>query len=61
MHFAKKTIRQCHAMSYKQIMGHKYCRMMIKQDVEAKQHSKARHTSTHHKKTRHHKASHKRR
>jgi hypothetical protein len=46
VYFSKRTIRQCHAMSYKQIMAHKYCRTMMKQDLATaapKRHHAARH------------------
>jgi hypothetical protein len=48
-YFSKRTIRQCHAMSYKQIMAHRYCRTMMKQELAAQpthhaQHRKAAHS-----------------
>jgi hypothetical protein len=59
-HFSKRTIRQCHRMTYKQIMGHKYCRMMMDQDLEtAKKRKQRAHHSTKHRRTAHrHKAHH---
>jgi hypothetical protein len=30
-----RTIRQCHAMSYSQIMGHRNCRALMKQELAA--------------------------
>jgi hypothetical protein len=59
MYFSKKTIRQCHAMSYRQIMAHKYCRVMMEQDLDKAGKPKRR-ASTHHRSTRHHKARHRR-
>jgi hypothetical protein len=49
-YFSKRTIRQCRAMSYKQIMAHRYCRTMMKQELAAQpthhaQHRKAAHSS----------------
>lgn len=49
VYFSKRTIRQCHAMSYKQIMAHRYCRTMMKQELAAQpthhaQHRKAAHS-----------------
>lgn len=35
---SKRTIRQCHGMSYKQIMRHSTCRALMRQDLEAKDH-----------------------
>jgi hypothetical protein len=35
VHLSKKTIRQCHAMSYSQILGHKNCRALMKQELSA--------------------------
>lgn len=50
-YFSKRTIRQCHRMTYRQIMRHRYCRMMIRQDLgAARQHSHR----VHHRTTRHH-------
>jgi hypothetical protein len=43
MHFSSKTIRSCHAMTYRQIMRNSSCRAMIKQELAAPapKHSKA--------------------
>jgi hypothetical protein len=47
--FSKRTIRQCHAMSYSQIMSHEHCRTIMKQDLEAHSHKAAeRHSSAKH-------------
>ena len=35
MHFSAKTIRSCHAMTYRQIMRNSSCRAMIKQELAA--------------------------
>lgn len=35
MHFSAKTVRSCHAMSYRQIMRSSSCRAMIKQELAA--------------------------
>ena len=45
VHLSRKTIRQCHAMSYKQIMGHKNCRALMQQELAAAD----RHRATAHK------------
>ena len=50
VHLSRKTIRQCHAMGYRQIMRHKNCRMLMKQEIAAadKKHaSKARKAKSH--------------
>ena len=59
VHASKRTIRQCHGMSYKQIMRHSTCRALMRQDLEANEHrhthashqkrSSHRHSSTHRK------------
>ena len=51
VHLSRKTIRQCHGMSYSQIMKHSACRTLMKQDLAAaeKKHAprhKAKHTTT---------------
>jgi len=51
-HFSKKTIRQCHKMTYKEIMAHRNCRDMMTQDLD-----KAGHKKTHSKSSKHHKSS----
>jgi hypothetical protein len=35
MHFSAKTIRSCHAMTYRQIIRNSSCRTMIKQELAA--------------------------
>jgi hypothetical protein len=35
MHFSAKTVRSCHAMTYRQIMRSSSCRAMIKQELAA--------------------------
>ena len=35
VHLSKKTIRQCHGISYKQIMAHRYCRALMQQEISA--------------------------
>ena len=56
LHFSRKTIRQCHAMSYRQIMRHSSCRAMMKQELAAapKHKAKARHHSARHHRARKH-------
>ena len=53
LHFSKRTVRQCHKMTYKQIMRHSSCRALMTQDLQAAKHR------THHAAHRH-KASHRR-
>ena len=55
LHFSKKTIRQCHGMTYKQIMRHSSCRALIKQELAAPTHkartghkARSRHRSKQH-------------
>ena len=63
-YFSKRTVRQCHGMTYKQIMRHKYCRTMMEQDLAAtKRHRhQAHHRATsHHHRDRHHSSRHHRR
>ena len=36
MHFSAKTVRSCHAMTYRQIMRSSSCRAMIKQELAAR-------------------------
>ena len=52
---SKRTIRQCHQMTYKQIMGHPNCRSLMMQDLETHEHRQAskRHKTKHHE-TKHH-------
>jgi hypothetical protein len=35
MHFSAKTVRSCHAMTYRQIIRNSSCRAMIKQELAA--------------------------
>ena len=58
VHLSKRTIRQCHRMSYRQIMRHKYCRALMRQELGAAEH-RTRHTSHRHRhhSTRHHRSS----
>jgi len=44
LHFSKTTIRQCHAMTYRQIMGHSSCRALMKQELAA---APAKHRTSH--------------
>lgn len=55
VHLSHRTIRQCHAMNYRQIMRHHYCRALMKREIAAADH---RHRATkRHKATAHrHKA-----
>ena len=52
VHFSAKTVRSCHAMTYRQIMRNSSCRAMIKQELAAP----APTHRTSHKATAHHKA-----
>lgn len=54
-YFSKRTIRQCHGMTYQQIMAHKNCRTMMQQEL-ADHPSKrpAHHATTQKRKTKHH-------
>ena len=38
LHFSAKTVRSCHAMTYRQIMKSSSCRAMIKQELAAPAH-----------------------
>ena len=60
MHLSKRTIRQCHSLSYRQIMRHKYCRALMRQELEAAEH-RHRHASHRHRSTHHHSSTHHRR
>jgi hypothetical protein len=54
LHFSRKTIRQCHAMSYRQIMRHSSCRAMMMQELAAEPRHKAKaHKTRHHSKRKH--------
>ena len=62
-HFSKRTIRQCHAMTYRQIVGHRNCRLMMKQELEAhrdyhahRRGSANRHSSANHRRTHRHRS-----
>ena len=50
-HFSNRTIRQCHAMSYRQIMKNSNCRTMMQQDLEKSGHHKPAHRKTSHRKS----------
>lgn len=59
-HASKRTIRECHKMTYQQIMKHSSCRDLMRGDLETAEH-KSRHAahhkgSAHHKSTTHHKS-----
>jgi hypothetical protein len=45
MHFSAKTVRSCHAMTYRQIMRSSSCRAMIEQELSGA----PSHESSHHK------------
>lgn len=49
-YFSKRTIRQCHGMTYKQIMAHRYCRTMMRQELAAQ--DGQRPSAHHHKSSR---------
>jgi hypothetical protein len=51
-HLSKRTIRQCHSMTYKQIMKHSNCRDLMSHEIETAE-QKHRHAS-HHKGKAHH-------
>jgi hypothetical protein len=53
LHFSKKTIRQCHGMTYSQIMRHSSCQALMKQELAAAPAAKHR---TSHKASAKHKA-----
>jgi hypothetical protein len=54
MHFSAKTVRSCHAMTYRQIIRNSSCRAMIKQELAAPaathrtNHKASAHRATHH-------------
>lgn len=60
-YFSKKTIRQCHGMTYKQIMRHKNCRTMMKQDLQTTAKRPAKRHASSHRRTSAHKAHYRRR
>ena len=51
---SKKTIRQCHKMTYQQIMRHSSCRDLMKEDLKSAEHP--HHHASHHKGKTHQKA-----
>jgi hypothetical protein len=55
LHLSKRTIRQCHAMTYRQIMRHGSCRALMKQELAASstKHRASRKATSHHR-ARHH-------
>jgi len=53
-HFSSRTIRQCHGMSYREIMHHSSCRALMSQELAAAS-AKGRHSKAHHKGAAHHK------
>jgi hypothetical protein len=59
VHLSKRTMRQCHKMTYRQIMQHSSCRALISQDLAAAERHHA--TTHHHAKTAHHSTKHHRR
>jgi hypothetical protein len=62
VHFSAKTVRSCHAMTYRQIMRSSSCRTMIKQELAAAPAHRTSHkASAHHKATVHKKAAKRRR
>jgi hypothetical protein len=68
MHFSAKTIRQCHGMTYRQIMRHSSCRALMKQELAAPTHKhrtshkgSGRHKATTRSKTKSHSTAKKRR
>ena len=49
-YFSRRTIHQCHRMTYRQIVRHRHCRTMMKQDLKASDHRRHRahrHRSAH--------------
>ena len=58
-HFSKRTVRQCHGMSYREIMHHSSCRALMSQELAASsehhrtKHHAARKTAKHHSAKRH--------
>ena len=51
MHFSAKTVRSCHAMTYRQIIQNSSCRAMIEQELAAPapKHRASHQASAHHK------------
>jgi hypothetical protein len=59
VHLSKATMRQCHKMTYRQIMRNSSCRALMSQDLAA---AERHHATTHHRaKTAHHSTKHHRR
>ncbi len=59
VHLSKRTIGQCHKMSYKEIMRYPNCRALMMQDLEEHEHRQAsKHHKTSHVSTKHHLAKH---
>lgn len=56
VHASKRTIRECHKMSYKQIMRHSICRALMRQDLEVAEHR--HHRSSHHQRATHRRSRH---
>jgi hypothetical protein len=55
VHLSRRTIRQCHAMNYKQIMKHGNCRALMRQELAAADHHRRTTAHKHKAKTaRHH-------
>ncbi len=46
-HFSTRTIRECHGMTYQQVMRHSSCRALMREDLEAAEHRD--HRTSHHK------------
>lgn len=57
VHLSPRTIRKCHGMDYRQIMKHKYCRALMKQEISSEDSKHARVSGRHgHKAKSHHRA-----
>jgi hypothetical protein len=61
---SKKAIRRCHGMTYRELLRHKDCALLLQRELNATTHSKhrsAKHKSTaaRHKSVRHHETKHK--
>ena len=52
-HFSARTIRQCHRMSYRQIMRHDSCRTLMRRDLAAAAARHRHHTAHRHRRTVH--------
>lgn len=57
VHASKRTIRQCHGMSYREIMRHSTCRALIRQDLEAADRAHSQASKRHTKSAAHHRSS----